>query len=263
MRIALVGCGRWGRNILRDLLGLELEVSVADPDEAARSYAESAGACELADDLDRLSESSGIVIATPTSSHAQVIQRALDRKVPVFVEKPMTCDAKHAHMLVDSAQGRLFVMDKWRYHPGIEELRRIRETLELGQPRGMHLHHAGWGQPHMDVDVSWILLPHTLSIFFEIFGELPPPNYAFAERRDGAVVTLVSVFGTEPWGTVEVSSRSPARRREFRLHCEGGVAWLDGGWADHIQVARGDGGAGTDAAGIEKRAVSTELPLMR
>jgi predicted dehydrogenase len=42
-RVALVGCGRWGRNILRDLLALGVEVSVADPDPAARSHSGEGG----------------------------------------------------------------------------------------------------------------------------------------------------------------------------------------------------------------------------
>jgi predicted dehydrogenase len=206
-------------------------------------------------DLDELSVTDGIVLATPTSTHAAVIEQALDRGVPVFVEKPMTSHAARARALAEVGQGRLFVMDKWRYHPGIEELRRIRETRELGQPLGMHLHHAGWGNPHADVDILWILLPHCLSMLLEVFGDLPFARYAFAEQLAGDAVGLHAVLGTDPWATIEVSARSPVKRREFRLHCEGGVAWLDDGWADYVQIARSDQ--------IEKRTVSAELPLLR
>jgi predicted dehydrogenase len=263
MRIALVGCGRWGRNILRDLLALGLEVSVADPDPEARCYAARAGASHLAGDLDELPESGGIVIATPTATHAAVVGRALEGHAPIFVEKPMTNDADDARMLAERSGGRLFVMDKWRYHPGIGELRRLRETRELGQPLGMHLRHVGWGTPQRDVDVSWILLPHCLSIFLEVFGRLPQAKHAFAENLATGTVALNGALGGEPWATIEVSVRSPEKRREFRLHCEGGVAWLDDGWSDHIKIARGADGMGADAPEIERRSVSTELPLMR
>ena len=184
MRILLLGCGRWGRNILRDLHGLGLEVSVADPDPTARTYARSVGALQVAGDPDELPDCEGVVIATPTATHAQVIQRALSRQVPVFVEKPMTSDAGEARRLAEHADGKLFVMDKWRYHPGVEELGRIHETCELGKPLGMHLYHGGWGHPHADVDVSWVLLSHCLSIFLEIFGVLPDTIHGFAERLE-------------------------------------------------------------------------------
>jgi predicted dehydrogenase len=262
MRISLVGCGRWGRNILRDLIALEADVAVADPDSDARNHARSAGAAGIAGSLDDLPASDGIVIATPTTTHFAVIERALMRQVPVFVEKPLTADVSHARALAERANGRLFVMDKWRYHPGIEELRRIRQSGELGAPFGMHLLHVGWGLQHHDVDASWILLPHSLSIVLDILGSVPPPIHAFAERLDGKIVTLIATLGSQPWITVEISARSPVKRREFRLHCRDGVAWLDDGWADHIQIARGSG-TGADASGIEKRTVPAELPLRR
>ena len=262
-RIALIGCGRWGRNILRDLQALGCEVAVADPDADARRCAAGAGVREVAGDLDELAACDGIVIAATSSAHATVIHRALERHVPVFVEKPMVCDAASARDLAARGRGRLFVMDKWRYHPGIEELRRIRESGELGAPLGMHLRMVGWGLPHRDVDVTWILLPHCLSIFLEVFGQVPPARQGFAERLGGQVGTLTGVLGSAPWATVEVSARSPRKSREFRLHCEDGVAWLDDGWSDHLNVVRGKEGIGADARNVEQRPLSTELPLMR
>ena len=262
-RIALIGCGRWGRNILRDLQALGCEVAVADPDADARRYAAGAGVREVAGDLDELAACDGIVIAATSSAHATVIHRALEGDVPVFVEKPMVCDAASARDLAARGRGRLFVMDKWRYHLGIEELRRIRETGELGRPLGMHVRMVGWGLPHRDVDVTWILLPHCLSILLEVFGQVPPAQQSFAERLDGQVVTLTGVLGDAPWATVEVSARSPRKSREFRLHCEDGVAWLDDGWSDHLSVVRGNDGTNGNARNVEQRPLSTELPLMR
>jgi len=262
-KIALIGCGRWGRNILRDLHALGCEVAVADPDADARRSAADAGVCDLAGDLDDLAACDGIVIAATSSAHAAVIHRALATDVPVFVEKPMVCDAASARDLAARGRGRLFVMDKWRYHPGIEELRRVRETGELGRPLGMHLRMAGWGLPHRDVDVTWILLPHCLSILLEVFGWVPQARHSFAEQLDGQVVTLTGVLGDVPWATVEVSARSPVKSRQFRLHCEDGVAWLDDGWSDHLNVAHGKEGIGADARNVAQRPLSTELPLMR
>lgn len=175
-----------------------MDVCVADPCPEARSHATNAGIREIASDLSQLSETDGIVIATPTVTHAHLIDGALERQASVFVEKPITAHASQAKLLAERAPGRLFVMDKWRYHPGIEELPRIRASGELGKPLGMHLRHAGWGNPHNDGDVIWILLPHCFSIFLEVFGELPQPRYAVAELLDGGVAGLNGVFGTNP-----------------------------------------------------------------
>lgn len=262
-RISLVGCGRWGRNILRDLLILDCVVDVADPDADARQQALAAGAHEVVAEAGELPESDGIVIATPSSTHAEAIDRVLPRGVPIFVEKPMVCSVGDARRLAAQAQGRLFVMDKWRYHPGVEELRRIHESGELGRTLGMHLRQVGWGSPHADVDTTWILLPHCLGIVREVLGTLPPVAGSFAELLDGKAVSLRAVLGGTPWATIEVSARNPEKQREFRLHCEHGVAYLDGRWHDHIRIARGAKGMNSDAVDVEKRPIPAELPLLR
>jgi predicted dehydrogenase len=259
VRVSLIGCGRWGSNILRDLLALGCQVDVADPDFGARERSRSAGAGSAVPSLDRLPASDGIVIATPTSIHAATIREALACGKPIFVEKPLTSDVETAREFAEQAAGRVFVMDKWRYHPGIEELARIARTRELGAPLGMRLRQVGWGTRHGDVDanvdVTWVLLPHCLSIALEVLGFIPDPKHAFAATIGGRTVALEGALGAEPWLVAEVSERSPVKVREFQLHCEHGVAWLDDGWADHISIATGDGPV------IEKRAVARTLPL--
>jgi predicted dehydrogenase len=203
--------------------------------------------------MDELSKGDGMVIATPVSTHAAVIRRALEFGIPIFVEKPLTCDIDSAREFARRAPGRLFVMDKWRYHPGIEELARIARTSELGAPLGMRLRQVGWGTPHLDVDVTWILLPHCLAIALEVLGVVPAPRLAFATTAGRRVVSLEGVLGERPWVSVEVSERNPVKVREFQLHCEDGVAWLDEGWADHISIARN--------GVVEKRNVAHKLPL--
>jgi predicted dehydrogenase len=205
--------------------------------------------------LDALPASDGIVIATPTSMHAAVIREALAYGTPIFVEKPLTADVQSARKVAERAAGRLFVMDKWRYHPGIEELARIARTRELGAPLGMRLRQVGWGAPHPDVDVTWVLLPHCLSIALEVLGFVPAPKRAFVVTVEGRTIALEGILGSEPWLVVEVSERNPVKVREFQLQCEHGVAWLDEGWADHISIATGD------TPVIEKRAIAQNLPL--
>ena len=126
--LGLVGCGLWGKNILRDLRVLSAEVVVADPDPAARTAAEVQGARTVAA-LDALPEVEGVVVATPASTHAEVIDALLPRGIPIFIEKPFTLDLERARRLAAVAAERLFVMHVWRYHPGIEALRGFAQQL--------------------------------------------------------------------------------------------------------------------------------------
>ena len=88
LRVGLVGCGRWGANVLRDLVALGAEVTVAEPDADRRDRALSAGASRGVAAAEQLPHCDGYVVVTPAPSHREVCEHLLGRGVPVFVEKP-------------------------------------------------------------------------------------------------------------------------------------------------------------------------------
>lgn len=261
-RVGLVGCGKWGRHVLRDLVSLGCEVSVAARSGASRAAAAEGGAADVAETVGELPEVEGIVVATPTKTHAAVVEEALAREVPVFVEKPLTDDLAAADRLAAAAPERLFVMDKWRYHPAVELLAELARTQELGRVLGLRTTRNGWGNPH-DVDSVWILAPHELAIGLEILGTLPATRSAVAAVQDGYAFGLVAVLGEDPWHALELSSRSPERRREITLLCEDGIAVMQGGYGDGVRIFRVADSSDTTLPEPELRPVSSELPLLR
>ena len=254
--IGLVGCGRWGANILRDLRTLGCEVHVCARSAASTARAREGGATSIVGRPEDLPAVDGIVVATLTRTHAEVVSALLaQREVPVYVEKPLCTSVDEAERLVAAGSGRLFVMDKWRYHPGVLELARIAREGELGAVTSIHSRRVTDAHRHADVDTVWMHAPHDLAIALEILGELPEPVFATAERSQGERVGLIGTLGTRPAVTIEVSRVAPAHRRELRMVCEDGVALLDGGWAEEVLVRR-------DGADTERRALAGELPLL-
>ena len=162
--VALVGCGRWGRHILRDLVALGCEVIVTARSDESRTRAEHGGAALVVESVADLPAVDGAVVSTPTTTHARVVEELLAGGMPVFVEKPLTDDPAGARALADAAPERLFVMHKWRYHPGIEALAAIASSGELGPVAAVRTSRVGWGNPHGDVDGVWMLAPHDISI---------------------------------------------------------------------------------------------------
>ena len=217
----------------------------------------------IVDGLEELPELDGVVVATPSVTHASVIEALLQLGVPIYTEKPLSCDPESASRLAEAAPERLFVMDKWRYHPGVEMLARIAREKELGPVIGLRTTRAQWGNPHSDADIAWILAPHDLSIALEVLGRVPAARSAVAETIGGVVTGLVGFLGDEPWMVLEVSSRFPEYRREIRLHCRDGVAILNDGYSETLSVLRAQGLPRFEATQPELRRISNELPLLR
>jgi predicted dehydrogenase len=261
-RVALVGCGRWGRHILRDLLALGCDVPVVARSDESCARARGLGATRIVTHLAELPPVDGVVVSTPTTTHAAVLDEVLPLGVPVYVEKPLTDDPESARRLADAAPDRLFVMDKWRHHDGIRVLATIARTDELGPVIGVRTTRVGWGNPHGDVDGVWMLAPHDLSIVLELLGSIPEPRAAVAEHAGGLVTGLVGLLGGDPWAVVEVSIAHGMRRREVRLICHDGVAVLSDAYSDHVLVTRGELQRDVTRTD-ERRPISAELPLER
>lgn len=260
MRVGLVGCGAWGKHILRDLRALGCDVPVVARSEASVARAGEVGAKEIVEHVGALVGLDGVVVATGTATHAAVVAEALQLGVPVFVEKPLTDDPATARALAERAPDRLFVMDKWRYHPGVRELAAIARDGRLGAIRALRTVRVGWGNPHDDVDAVWVLAPHDLSIALEVLGAVPEPLAASAETIDGEVVSLTGLLraGDVPH-TLDVSAYAPQRDRRVELRCEDGVAVLGGGWDEHVSLFRPD-----ENGVLSEETVPTpgELPLL-
>lgn len=260
--VGLVGCGRWGRHILRDLVALGARVTVVLPTDRNRGAAMAGGADSIVNAVDQLPDVQGIVVASPTTTHAAVVRALIPRGVPLYVEKPLTDDASAARELAAALAGRLFVMHKWRYHPGIEALAGIAASGELGEVVGLRCTRIGWGNPHGDVDAIWLLAPHDISIGLEVLGHIPAPRCAVAERVGGNVTGVVALLGDHPWLAIDVSTAAGIERREVRLIGSQGIATLADAYSDRIVVTRRE-----DHAGVTRhddaRLISTELPLLR
>lgn len=254
--VALVGCGRWGRRILRDLRSLGCHVTVVDPDAEARALGDAA-----VSHWDRLPMSGafdGVIVATPTATHAEVVADVLRLGVPVFCEKPLAASLADALAMQSE---RLFAMHVWRYHPGIEALAAIARKQELGAVIGLRTTRTGWTSPRTDVDATFTLVPHDLSIALAVLGHIPTPRHALVEQLDGRAVGMLATLkdAAGPWFVLEASTRYADKRREVRLHCRDGVASLPHGESTALQIARGT----SERPELELRAFDPEPALLR
>jgi predicted dehydrogenase len=220
-----------------------------------------AGARSASTDHSTLDHMDGFIVATPTSSHAAVLDRLMSTGRPVFVEKPMTADVVSARRLAALGAGRLFVMDKWRYHPAIEAIRREIAAGSAGDVLAIRTTRWGWGNPHPDVPGYWILAPHDLAIVLHLIGSIPPVVgvSAISPRQPdlGIIVQLKAPDG--PMVTLDIGIASPQYCRRSVVIGTHATIELRDSYDDRIFVR--DGAPSSPDARERTIATPGKLPL--
>ncbi|MCY9514884.1 Gfo/Idh/MocA family protein [Paenibacillus apiarius] len=261
LHIGLVGCGNWGRNILRDLKQLGVTASVVACSEASIANAIAYGADNIVASIEAMDTAiDGYVIASITTAHLENIHALLPRRRPIYTEKPAGTKLDEVEKLASEANGLIHVMHKWRYHPGVNALAALAQSEELGKMKGLRLQRTNWGKQHKDVDCALHLLPHDLSIILHM-GYLPSVDTAIpnplGDSHYGFVATL-SDLERDIYVTLDVNHISPGNVRSCAVGFENGVAALTGSSAEGITVCRFNADQPP-----EVRPIPQELPLVK
>jgi predicted dehydrogenase len=261
-RIGLIGCGAWGRHILRDLKQCGAIVHVAEPSEAARAEAAVQRADSMVAHAGDLPQVDGYVIAAPTILHAEIIEALLPARRPIFTEKPMTADAVSARRIAQAGADFVFVMQKWRYHPGIERMRQEIANGAVGDVLSIRIQRWGWGDTHPDVSAIWTLMPHDLSIVLHWLGGIPPVLLVRPTVPGPVGHGLIAQLG-DPGGppiTIDMSSAAPEHRRVFTVVGSKASLELRDSFDHTIRVRRGP--PADIAAPSERIAIARDMPLL-
>jgi predicted dehydrogenase len=262
VNIGLIGCGIWGQKILRDLLSLQAQIWVIDSDPTKLQIAREMGADKtfLSTPKDHLPD--GWIVSTPASTHHDVLMELFPLGKPIYVEKPLTCSAREANQLLEKASVPVFVMHNWRYHRGVQLLTQIAQSKELGELVFMKSNRCNWTSPRSDVDSVWTLIPHDITIAYNVLGYFPEPVLAVVEEYHGVQRGMTAFLGKNPACVMEVSNRYADKRREIRLHFTKGVAVLKNEIVDHIEIYHGDDQSKPEDMHLEIRKFEPIPPLL-
>jgi predicted dehydrogenase len=182
-RIGVVGLGYWGPNLARNfdrLPGAELRWICDQSQEARERWAVSFPDARASGDLDELLEDpelDAVVVATHVPSHATLAVRALGAGKHCFVEKPLAQSVAEADQVVAAAReaGRvLMVGHLLEYHPGVEKLKEIAESGELGDIYYLYSNRLNLGKLRPDENALWSLGAHDVSVLLHLAGGEEP-----------------------------------------------------------------------------------------
>ena len=204
MKVAVVGLGYWGPNIVRNLNSLDActqvvacDLDIARVKAVLRQYPSVAGTTDIGEVLgDR--DVAAVVVATPVCTHAELTEAALRAGKGVLVEKPLATSAEEARRLVglaDELGVLVMAAHTFLYSPPVLTVRDVLARDEIGRPLYLQSSRVNLGIHQSDVSVLWDLAPHDVSILLEWLPEEPclvsasgrsslsvgPPDVAFVD----------------------------------------------------------------------------------
>jgi UDP-2-acetamido-3-amino-2,3-dideoxy-glucuronate N-acetyltransferase len=236
--VAVVGCGNWGKNLVRNFaqLGALRMVCDADPARLAalkEQYPDVIGTRSLEEALGD-TQVRAVVLATPAATHADVARRALAAGKDIFVEKPLALTVEDARGVMEQARRGdriLMVGHLLRYHPGVIRLKALVDAGDLGKIQYIYSNRLNLGTFRIEENILWSFAPHDISAILYLLGEKPVDvkaqggSYLHPDRADVTVTALRFPSGVT--GHIFVSWLHPYKEQKLVVVGDHGMAVFD------------------------------------
>jgi predicted dehydrogenase len=228
VRTAVVGCGYWGKNLVRNFHRLSdlrlccdssdrvrVSISAAYPDvQVTAEYH-----VVLADPAVQ-----AVILATPAAFHAVMVLQALKAGKHVFVEKPLALNAADARAMVEAAveaERILMVGHLLEYHPAINYIKSMIDSGDLGDVYYLYSQRLNLGKVRSDENALWSLAPHDVSVALYLLGEEPETveatGQAFLQPGVEDVTFVTLRFASGRVAHIHVSWLDPHKKRSLTV----------------------------------------------
>ena len=179
-KVAVIGSGYWGKNLVRNFRELGALQLICDKNEHTLSlfkdqYPE-VDVCMAYSDVLNRDDIQGVVIATPAETHYFLAKEAILAGKNVYVEKPLVLDEKEGEELITLAKKHnrvLMVGHLLQYHPAFIRLKELVKGGELGRINYIYSNRLNLGKIRREENVFWSFAPHDISMILTLAGEFP------------------------------------------------------------------------------------------
>jgi predicted dehydrogenase len=191
--LAVIGAGYWGPNLVRTAQAtpaLRLEWLCDLEVERARTVLGFSSAVRTTDSYDEVLNDpavAAVAIATPASTHFDLVRSALEAGKHVIVEKPLTPSVAEGIKLAALARqsGLVLMCDHtYCYTPAVQRIRQLVRSGEIGEIQFVDSVRINLGLVQPDVDVLWDLAPHDLSVLDFVLPDDVKPVAVAAHTGD-------------------------------------------------------------------------------
>jgi UDP-2-acetamido-3-amino-2,3-dideoxy-glucuronate N-acetyltransferase len=196
-KIAVIGAGYWGKNLVRNYHQIGVLKTVCDTsEEILHKMQEAYPDIEVSTNFDSILQDEdiqGVVIGLPAEYHYSFAERALNSNKDVYVEKPLALNLDHAQELNRLAAEKeriLMVGHLLRYHSAFVKLKEIVDSGELGRLQYIYSNRLSFGKIRREENTLWSFAPHDISMILALCNEMPDNvsavgyNYLHKELAD-------------------------------------------------------------------------------
>jgi UDP-2-acetamido-3-amino-2,3-dideoxy-glucuronate N-acetyltransferase len=175
-----VGCGYWGKNLVRNFHAIGHLAAVCETSPAQRAAI--ASQCPGVKSYERLQQVledpaiDAVALSTPAATHHSVGLKLLAAGKDLFVEKPLALEWQHGLEMVDAARsaGRILMVGHLlRYHPAFLKVVELLDSGALGKIEYIYSNRLSMGKIRQDENALWSFAPHDISILLALTGQMP------------------------------------------------------------------------------------------
>ena len=237
-RIAVIGAGYWGKNLVRNfwhlgVLGLICDNEQILLEQLQAQYPNVATATSPTEVVDH-PDITGVVIATPAESHGSITRECLLAGKHVFVEKPLVLDETEAPALIALAEQQgliLMVGHLLQYHAAFIRLKKLVQAGELGRINYIYSNRLNLGKVRREENILWSFAPHDISMILALTGEMPSRITAsggnYLHRQIADVTTTNLTFPSGIRAHIFVSWLHPYKEQKLVIVGEKKMAVFD------------------------------------
>ncbi len=245
--IAVIGCGYWGKNLVRNIAELGHLYAVCDHDsKQAEGFAEQYHCLNMTyEQILSSSDIDGVMIASPAEMHFNMAADCLRSGKHVFVEKPLSlniADGQALLKLAKQSRTKLMVGHLLQYHPAYIEAKRIVLSGELGKLHYVYSNRLSLGKFRQEENSLWSFAPHDISMILGMINQPLLSVYATGSCHLHPNIEDITTTHLKFEGGVEahihVSWLHPVKEQKLVIIADKGMLVFDDSqdWQSKLQI---------------------------
>ena len=237
-KLGLIGGGYWGKNLIREFNKISFLDTICEINTVLISqYQTDYPNLNITDNYqEMLNRVDAVCVSLPAEMHYKYAKEALLMNKDVYVEKPITLDAKEAEELVMLAKERnriLMVGHLLHYHPAIEKIKELLPSL--GQIKQITANRLNLGIFRTQENVLWSFAPHDISVILSICNDSMPDwvqctgNSSLTKGIHDITNSIMKIKteGSDTYININVNWLNPYKEQRMSIICEKGMLLFD------------------------------------